>query len=131
MSVDTYIFSGISQCLQNLVFEDGIQAESTEIFIKLYTVPKYDSFHWKTSTESITNISTKYNTTVTNSNFITMLHDRLAFDVAVWKFSLVIYDLNQEDFDIYTLHVANKIGNMSCSVRLQPSSKYSLNNIGS
>ncbi|XP_071119905.1 limbic system-associated membrane protein-like [Mytilus edulis] len=116
-------FKGIPQCLQYLIFEDYIQAQSTEIFIKLYTVPIYDSFHWKTSTESITNISTKYDTTVTGSDFITMLYDEVAFEIAVWKFSLVIYDLNQEDFDIYTLQVENKIGNISCSVRLQPTSR--------
>lgn len=116
-------FLGIPECLQNSFFEDDNQAKSTEIFLKLYSVPKYDSFHWKTSRESITNISTKYETNVTYIHFPSILYSNASFEVAVWKFSLIIYDLNQEDFDIYTLQVANKIGNISCSVRLQPTSK--------
>ncbi|CAC5366941.1 unnamed protein product [Mytilus coruscus] len=113
-------FKGIPQCLKDLIFKHGIQGQSTKISIELYSVPQYDSFHWKTLTGPITNVSSKYDTAVTETHFKTVLYEDVSFEVVVWKFSLVIYDLNQDDFDIYTLQVANKIGNTSCSVRLQP-----------
>lgn len=113
-----------------MIIKHGIQSESTEISIELYSVPQYDSFNWKTLTCPITNISSKYDTAVTGPHFKTVLYGGASFQVAVWKFSLVIYDLNREDFNIYILQVANKVGNTSCRVRLEPSSKYLFNNLG-
>lgn len=106
------------------MFEYDIQGQSTIIFIEIHSVPKFHSFHWKILTGNITDMSSKYATTVTGTHFKTLLYDGVSFRVAIWKFSLVIYDLNQDDFDIYTLQVANKIGQRSCSVLLKPASKY-------
>lgn len=71
-------------------------------------------------------MSRKYDTRVTGTHIKTVTLDDVSFEVAVWKFSLVIYDLNQDDLGIYTLQVANTLGHTFCSVHLKPTSTYLL-----
>lgn len=97
----------------------------SEIFIEVYSVPKYNNFQWKTSNFTITNTSTKYDMKVTKTHIETGCNDT-QIQVAGWKFSLIIYDLNEDDIDYFTLQVMNEKGNISCSFRLKHASKKQL-----
>ncbi|CAG2201713.1 unnamed protein product [Mytilus edulis] len=120
---------GIPQCLQNSITEHGIQGKSTILSFELYSSPKYTSYQWKTLTYTISNMSRKYDTTVTGTYLKTVLYNDVPFQVAVWRFSLNIYNIDQEDFDIYTIQVINEIGYTSCSVRFKPTNVRDMKNM--
>lgn len=112
--------------MQNSITEHGIQGKSTILSLELHSSPKYTSYQWKTLTYTISNMSRKYDTTVTGTYLKTVLYNDVPFQVAVCRFSLNIYNIDQEDFDIYTIQVANEIGYTSCSIRFKPMSEYFL-----
>lgn len=116
------MFSGTPECILNDFYGYGVLGLNAEISIEVYCVPKYDAFHWKTSDVNITNSSTKYFIKVAETHLETV-RNYMHIHVARWKFSLIIYDLNQDDFEYYTLQVRNQNGNTFCGFRLKHTSK--------
>ncbi|VDI18452.1 Hypothetical predicted protein [Mytilus galloprovincialis] len=115
-------FEGTPECILNDFYGYGVLGLNAEISIEVYCVPKYDAFHWKTSDVNITNSSTKYFIKVAETHLETV-RNYMHIHVARWKFSLIIYDLNQDDFEYYTLQVRNQNGNTFCGFRLKHTSK--------
>lgn len=59
---------------------------------------------------------------VTKTHIETVFNDML-IQVSGWKFSLIIYDLIEDDIDYFTLQVMNEKGNTSCTFSLKYASK--------
>lgn len=100
--------------------------KDVELYVNVYSVPKFTSFEWVLNGEPMTiQNSDKYET----SSSPTIVTDKIygkEVQLDGYNITLTIHDLQLEDFVYYNITLENKFGSVRYAIKLESASKYLL-----
>ncbi|CAC5358375.1 unnamed protein product [Mytilus coruscus] len=107
----------------NRVKQFGEIDKSVEIYVNVYSVPKFTSYIWEWDGKSTTQNSAKYESSSTPTLVVDKIHGKKV-QLDGYKLTLTIQDLKTVDFTNYTVTLKSGFEDVSYTIILESASRY-------